>query len=277
MSAEPPSRIVIQAGASERHYWADLWRYRELLFTLAQRDVRVRYKQTVIGVAWAVIRPLGIMLVFTLIFGRIAKLPSEGAPYTLLVFTGMLPWLFFASAVSESSNSLVANSNLLTKIYFPRLLIPLSSVAASLVDLIVGFVLLLGLMVLLGYPITLRWLALPLLIALAATCALGLGFWFAALNVKYRDFQFVVPVLLLMGLYISPIGFASSVIPEDWRTLYVVNPMVGVIEGFRWALLGGQFRLRADALAFSAAVTSVLMLTGVVFFRRIERSIADVI
>lgn len=278
MSAPASSNIlVIEAGRSERHYWHDLWRYRELLYFLARRDVTVRYKQTAFGVAWAVVRPLATMLVFTLVFGRIAKLSSEGAPYSLMVFTGMLPWFFFSGALNDCSNSLVANSNLLSKVYFPRLLFPLSAVAAALVDLAIGFGLLVLMMAWLGYPPSARLFVLPLFILLAFAAALGAGLWFAALNVKYRDLQFVVPFLLQFGLYASPIGFSSTVIPESWRLVYSLNPMVGVIEGFRWALIGGNFGLRADALLISVTLTALVVAGGILFFRRTERSFADVI
>lgn len=278
MSAQVSEEVlVIEAGRGERHYWRDLWRYRELLYFLGRRDIAVRYKQTAFGVAWAVVRPLATMLVFTLVFGRIAKLPSEGAPYSLLVFSGMLPWFFFSGALSDCSNSLVANGNLLSKVYFPRLLVPLSAVAVALVDLAIGFGLLVLMMAWLGYPPSARLFALPLFILLAFAAALGAGLWFAALNVKYRDFQFVVPFLLQFGLYASPIGFASTVIPENWRLIYSLNPMVGVIDGFRWALLGGSFALRADALLISAVLTAALVAGGLWFFRRTERSFADVI
>jgi lipopolysaccharide transport system permease protein len=278
VSAPASSNIlVIEAGRSERHYWHDLWRYRELLYFLARRDVTVRYKQTAFGVAWAVVRPLATMLVFTLVFGRIAKLSSEGAPYSLMVFTGMLPWFFFSGALNDCSNSLVANSNLLSKVYFPRLLFPLSAVAAALVDLAIGFGLLVLMMAWLGYPPSARLFVLPLFILLAFAAALGAGLWFAALNVKYRDLQFVVPFLLQFGLYASPIGFSSTVIPESWRLVYSLNPMVGVIEGFRWALIGGNFGLRADALLISVTLTALVVAGGILFFRRTERSFADVI
>lgn len=277
MSAGPRTHVVIEAGHSERHYWADVWRFRELLYSLARRDVAVRYKQTVIGLAWAVIRPVGIMLVFTFIFGRIARLPSEGAPYSLLVFTGMVPWLFFASTLADSSNSLVASSNLISKIYFPRILVPLSSAAVPLVDFLVSSAVLVLMLLFLGVPVSPRWIVLPAFVVLALACALGLGIWFAALNVKYRDFQFIVPFLLLLGIYVSPIGFASTIIPEQWRSVYALNPMVGVIEGFRWALLGGEFALRPDALILSIVIALGFIAIGVWYFRRTERSMADVI
>jgi lipopolysaccharide transport system permease protein len=269
--------VVIEAGHADRHYWRDLWRYRELPYILARRDVSVRYKQTVLGIAWAVIRPLTMMLLFTLVFGRIAKLPSDGAPYSLLVFAGLVPWFFFASALSDSSNSLVLNSALLTKVYFPRLLVPMSAVGVALVDLLIGLVLLGLLMMWLGHPITHRVFLLPLFILLALVAALGLGLWFSSLNVKYRDFQFVVPFLIQVGLYASPIGFSSNIVPEQWRFLISLNPMVAVIEGFRWALLGGNFTLRAESILISVAVNLTVLTGGLWFFRRTERAFADVI
>jgi len=272
-----PPVLVLEAGRTERHYWRDLWRYRELLYFLARRDIAVRYKQTFFGIAWAVVRPLATMLVFTLVFGRIAKLPSDGVPYSLLVFSGMLPWFFFASALGDTSGSLVANSNLLSKVYFPRLIVPISTVVVPLVDLAVGLVLLVAMMVVLGYPPSFRLLALPGFILLAFGAALGLGLWFAAMNVKYRDFQFVVPFILMFGLYASPVGFSTKVIPSQWRLLYSLNPMVGVIEGFRWAVLGKSFAPPAEGLLLSAALIVLLLATGVWFFRRTERSFADVI
>jgi lipopolysaccharide transport system permease protein len=269
--------VVIEAGRSDAHYWRDLWRYRELLYFIARRDIAVRYKQAVLGIAWAVLRPLAAMVVFTLIFGRIAKLPSDGAPYSLLVFTGMVPWFFFAAALSDSSNSLLANVNLLTKVYFPRLLVPVAAIGAPLMDLLIGMVLLVLLMLWLGYPPTLRVFALPAFMLLAYCAALGLGLWFAALNVKYRDFQFVVPFLIQFGLYASPIGFSSSLVPEGWRLLFSLNPMVSVIDGFRWALLGEPFSIHPDALLLTVFVIALVLAGGLWFFRRTERALADVI
>ncbi|OFW07752.1 MAG: phosphate ABC transporter permease [Acidobacteria bacterium RIFCSPLOWO2_02_FULL_59_13] len=277
MSALREDVVVIEAGHSDRHYWLDLLAYRELLYFLARRDVAVRYKQAFLGIAWAVIRPLFTMVIFTFIFGKLAKLPADGAPYSLLVFTGMVPWFLFAVALADTSSSLVTNANLLTKVYFPRLLVPMSAVATALVDLIIGMVLLLLYMAWLGYPPTFRALALPVFILLALSAALGLGLWFAALNVKYRDFQFVVPFVLQIGLYASPIGFNSTLIPEAWRLIYSLNPMVSVIDGFRWAFLGEPFRVRADGLMVSVATTVVVLLGGLQYFRRTERSLADVI
>jgi len=269
--------LVLEAGRTERHYWRDLWRYRELLYFLARRDIAVRYKQTVFGIAWAVVRPLATMVVFTLVFGRIAKLPSSGAPYSLLVLSGMLPWFFFSAALGEASNSLVANSNLLSKVYFPRLIVPLSTVVVSLLDLAIGMVLLIAMMAAMGYPPSFRFLLIPVFALLAFGAALGLGLWFAAMNVKYRDFRFVIPFALMIGLYVSPIGFSSDVIPERWRLLYSLNPMVGVIEGFRWAVLGDAFAPRSEALVLSAGLMSLLLASGIWYFRRTERSFADVI
>jgi lipopolysaccharide transport system permease protein len=217
------------------------------------------------------------MLVFTLVFGRIAKLPSEGAPYSLLVLSGMLPWFFFASAVSDGSQSLVLNSNLLSKVYFPRLAVPVSSIAVALVDFVIGLAALLAFMAAFGYWPTWRLVFVPLFFVLALASALGLALWFSALNVKYRDFQFVIPFVVLFGLYVSPIGFSTTVVPERWLLLYSLNPMVGVIEGCRWAFLGGDFVLRADALALSLVLGIVLLTSGIWFFRRTERSFADVI
>ena len=269
--------VVLEAGRTERHYWRDLWRYRELLYFLARRDVAVRYKQTVFGIAWAVIRPLVTMLIFTVVFGRIAKLPSNGAPYSLLVLSGMLPWFFFSTALGEASNSLVANSNLLSKVYFPRLIVPLSTVVVSLLDLAIGVVLLIVLMAVMGYLPNVRFLLLPVFSLLAFGAALGLGLWFAAMNVKYRDFRFVIPFALTVGLYVSPIGFSSNVVPERWRFLYSLNPMVGVIEGFRWVVLGDAFAPQSEALVLSAGLVLLLLISGVWYFRRTERSFADII
>lgn len=270
-------RIRLEAGRTQKHYWSDVFRYRELFLVLAKRDITVRYKQTVIGILWAVLRPLLTMLVFAFVFGRIAKLPSDGAPYSLLVFTGMVPWFFFSSSVAESSGSLLANSNLLSKVYFPRILIPASSVLVAAVDFMIAMVLLIILMVFFGIMPSWKLLSLPLFLGIALAGALGLGLWFSSLNVRYRDFQFVVPFLLQLGLYVSPVGFSSSVISEKWLLVYALNPMVGVIEGFRWAILGNGFDIRWSVLLVSACVSAVLLLTGLAFFRKFERGIADVI
>jgi lipopolysaccharide transport system permease protein len=269
--------LILEAGRANRNYWRDVFRYSDLFFVLARRDISVRYKQTLIGVLWAVLRPLLTMLVFTFVFGRIAKLPSEGAPYALLVFSAMLPWFFFSSSVSESSSSLISNANLLSKVFFPRILVPASTVLVAAVDFLISFILLAGMMVYFGVMPSWRLLTLPLFLLIAFASSLGIGLWFSSLNVRYRDFQFVVPFLLQFGLYISPVGFVSTIIPETLAPLYALNPMVGVIDGFRWAILGDGFELRSHVLLPSIVTSTILLLSGIVFFRRFERSFADVI
>jgi lipopolysaccharide transport system permease protein len=270
--------LVIEAGRAERQYWYDLWRYRELFHILAWRDLAVRYKQTVIGVAWALIRPVLMMIVFTVVFGKIAKLPSEGtAPYAIMVFAAMLPWQFFSTALSESSNSLISNSSLISKIYFPRLIIPAASVITSFVDFLISFGILVVMMVGYNYWPDWRFLSLPLFIALAFGAAIGTGLWLCALNVEYRDFRYIVPFIVQFGLYVSPVGFSSSVVPAQWRFLYSLNPMVGVIDGFRWAILKGDAPLYWPGLLVSIALTLLLCLTGAWYFRKMERTFADVI
>jgi len=276
-NAQPAYQLVIEAGRTERHYWADLWRYRELFYFLAWRDILVRYKQTAIGVAWALLRPFLTMLVFTVVFGKLAKLPSEGVPYPVLVFAAMLPWQFFANSLSESSNSLIGNANLISKVYFPRLIIPASSVITSFVDFLISAVILLGVMVWYQFIPDWRILTLPIFIAIAFAAAMGIGLWLTALNVKYRDFRYIVPFIVQFGLYISPVGFSSSVVPEKWRLLYSMNPMVGVIDGFRWAILGGNTQIFWPGFLMSNALVLLFLLTGVWYFRRTEKTFADVI
>jgi lipopolysaccharide transport system permease protein len=278
MSDIAPIHIVLEAGRTEKNYWRDLWHYRELFQVLAWRDLSVRYKQTIIGVAWAVIRPFLTMLVFTVIFGKVAKLPTDGqTPYALLVFAGMLPWTFFATALSEASNSLVTNSNLISKVYFPRLIVPTASIVVAFVDFLISFTLLAGMMV--WYQFTPSWniLLLPLFVILAFLASLGPSLWITALNVKFRDFRYIIPFLVQFGLYISPVGFSSSVIPEKWRLLYSLNPVVGVIDSFRWCLLGGQAPLNLQTLGMSIAVTVFFLWLGIRKFRKMERSFADLI
>lgn len=269
--------IVLEPGKTDKHYWKDVFQFRDLFWVLARRDVSVRYKQTVIGILWAVLRPLLTMLVFTLIFGKIAKLPSEGVPYSLLVFTGMIPWFFFASSVTESSNSLVTNANLLSKVYFPRILVPLSSVLVAAMDFVIGMVLLTIMLLYFDFMPSWRLLTIPFFLAVAFSAASGIGLLFSALNVKYRDFQFIVPFVVQFGLYLSPVGFSSSVVPEKWQLAYALNPMVAVIDGFRWALLGDAFQIRWDIQLISISVAVILLGSGIWFFRRFERGIADVI
>jgi len=269
--------LVIEAGRAERQYWKDLWRYRELFYFLAWRDILVRYKQTAIGIAWALIRPFLTMIVFTVVFGTLAKLPSEGVPYPILVFAAMLPWQFFANSLSECSNSLISNSNLISKVYFPRLIVPSSAVVVSFVDFMISGMILLGLMAWYNFVPSWRILTLPLFILIAVAAALGAGLWLASLNVQYRDFRFIVPFIVQFGLYISPVGFSSSVVPEKWRLLYSINPMVGVIDGFRWAILGGGAQIYWPGFILSMGLVILLLVSGVWYFRKMERTFADVI
>src|SRR5437764_11829986 len=269
--------LVIEAGRIERNYWRDLFRYRELFYFLAWRDVLVRYKQTVIGVLWAVIRPFLTMVVFVFVFSRIAKLPSDGVPYPVMVFAAMLPWQLFATSLSEGSNSLIANANLISKVYFPRLIVPASSVIVSFVDFAISLALLGFLMIWYQVWPGIHLLSLPLFTILALIASAGAGLWLAALNVEYRDFRYVVPFIVQFGLYLSPVGFSSSVVPEQWRLLYSLNPMVGVIDGFRWCLLGGQSELYAPGLAVSLGVTAFFLWFGINRFRKMEKSFADLI
>jgi lipopolysaccharide transport system permease protein len=271
------SRLVIEAGRAERHYWRDLWRYRELFYFLAWRDILVRYKQTVVGVAWSLLRPFFSMLVFTVIFGKLAGMPSGGVPYPILVFAGMLPWQFFSNAFSESGNSLVANSNLISKIYFPRLIVPAGSVVVSFIDFLISCVFLVALMLYFGFMPDWRVFTLPLFVLLAIAASLGTGFLISALTVKYRDFRFIVPFVVQFGLYVSPVGFSSTVVPEKWRLWYSLNPMVGVIDGFRWALLRGQSQLYLPGFCLSLLVVAALLIGGIWYFRRTERTFADII
>jgi lipopolysaccharide transport system permease protein len=272
-----PQTLVIEAGSADRHYWRDLWRYRDLFFFLARRDIVVRYKQTTIGVLWALGRPLITMLVFTLVFSTLAKLPSDGVPYPLLVFSALLPWQFFSSGFSGAGDSLVGNAGLISKVYFPRLIIPTSALIVSLVDFLVSGIILVGLMIWYGIAPSFRMLALPLLIIVAFAAAMGAGLWVAAINVKYRDFRIIVPFVVQFGLYISPVGFSSSIVPEQWRLLYSLNPMVGVIDGFRWAILGGSAQFYWPGFLLSLLLILATLVTGIAYFRRVEKTFADVI
>lgn len=277
MVSNPPE-LIIEAGRSERQYWQDLWRYRELFYFLAWRDILVRYKQTFIGMAWALIRPFLTMVVFTVIFGKIAKLPTEGdAPYAIMVFAAMLPWQFFSNSLSGCSSSLITNANLVSKVYFPRLIVPTSAVVVSFVDFMISGMILLGLMAWYNFVPSWRIITLPLFIAIAFAASMGVGIWLASLNVEYRDFRYVVPFIIQFGLYISPVGFSSNVISEQWRLLYSLNPMVGVIDGFRWAILGGESNLYLPGFLLSLALVGFLLFSGIWYFRKMERTFADVI
>jgi lipopolysaccharide transport system permease protein len=270
--------LVLEAGRAERHYWRDLWRYRELFAILAWRDVAVQYKQTVIGAAWALLRPLLTMLVFTGVFGNLAKLPSDGTtPYPVLVMAGMLPWFLFSTMLSNASGSLVSNANLISKVYFPRLIVPVASSMVALVDFAITLAILIAMMVWYGALPDWRILLLPAFVLLAIAAALGPALIMTALNVKYRDFRFVVPFVVQFGLYVSPVGFSSSVIPEKWRLIYSLNPVVGVIDGFRWCLLGGEAELNMGTFALSIATSAILLGLGVRTFRATERTFADLV
>lgn len=270
--------LVIEPRRGFRHYWRDLWHYRELFVFMAWRDILVRYKQTVLGIAWSVLRPFLVLVVFSVLFGVLAGFPSEGgAPYPLLVMAAMLPWQLFANALSESSNSLVLNASMISKVYFPRLVMPASSIMVSLVDFLISLVLMVGVMLWYGFVPGWQILTLPLFLALAALVAFGGGLWFAALNVKYRDFRYIVPFVVQFGLYVSPVGFSSAVVPEKWRLLYSLNPMVGVIDGFRWAILGGDVRIFWPGFLTSCGLCLLLFWSGLLFFRSSERQFADII
>jgi lipopolysaccharide transport system permease protein len=269
---------IIAPGLAEKYYWRDLWRYRELFLVLAWRDVSVRYKQTVIGLAWALIQPLATMLVFTIIFGNVAKLPSEGdVPYALLVYAGLLPWQLFSSALTGASSSLIGNANLISKVYFPRLIVPTSAVVVAFTDFVVSFAILVFLMAWYQYLPDSRILTLPFFVLMGFLASLGPGLWIAALNVKYRDFRYIVPFLVQFGLYASPVGFSSTVIPSEWRLLYSINPVVGVIDGFRWAILGGESYLYLPGFALSWGVIVFFMWLGMREFRKLEKNFVDLI
>jgi lipopolysaccharide transport system permease protein len=271
------TQLLIEAGRTERQYWRDLWRYRELFYFLAWRDLLVRYKQTFVGVGWSLIRPLLTMIVLTIVFGKLGKMPSGGLPYPLLVLCGMLPWQFFSTAMAESGNSLVMNSNMISKVYFPRLAIVGSSVITSFVDFLISGVFLIVLMIWYRCAPPLTVLFLPFFVLLTFGASLGVGLWVAALMVQYRDFRFIVPFMVQFGLYISPVGFQSSVVPEHFRLLYALNPMVGIIDGFRWCLLGARSDIYRLGLVISVIDVIVLVTSGVWYFRKTEQTFADVI
>lgn len=269
--------LVIEASRSNKNYWNDIWKYRELFFFLAWRDILVRYKQTVIGLAWSLLRPFLTMLVFTVIFGRLAKFPSDGIPYPIFVYAAMLPWQFFSTSFTDASNSLIGNANMLTKIYFPRVIIPTSTVIVNFVDFLLSFVLLIGLMIWFHFTPSWTVITLPLFLIQALLISLGAGFYVAAVNVKYRDFKYIVPFIVQIGLYISPVGFGSSIVGEKWRLLYSLNPMVGVIDSFRWAITGDPKQIYLPGYYLSLAMTLLMTVLGIWYFRKTERSFADII
>lgn len=270
--------LIIEPGRAEAQYWRDLWRYRELFFVLAWRDVAVRYKQTLIGVAWAVVRPFLTMVIFTVIFGKVAKLPSDGeVPYALMVFAGMLPWYLFSSALTSAAESVVNSANLVSKVYFPRIIVPAATIVTALTDFLISFGILIAVMLWYRYAPGWQIVFLPGFVVLAVIASLGPGLWITALNIKYRDFKFVVPFLVQLGLYVSPVGFSSAIVPEEWRLLYSLNPMVGIIDGFRWCILGGSSPLYLPGFLLSLAVMSLFLWLGITRFRKTEKSFADLI
>lgn len=276
--AQPERLLILEAGRTERNYWRDLWYYRELFAMLAWRDVSVRYKQTVIGIVWAIVRPLLTMIVFTIVFGNLAKLPSDGAvPYPVLVFAGMLPWFLFSSILSDASNSIVSNANLISKVYFPRLIVPSAAGVVALVDFAINIVILFAIMAWYGFMPNWQIVFLPLFVVLAVLASLGPALFITALNVKYRDFRFIIPFIVQFGLYVSPVGFSSAVVPDAWRFWYSLNPVVGVIDGFRWCLLGGESQLYMPGFLASLAVVAVMLWLGIRHFRKTEKTFADLI
>jgi lipopolysaccharide transport system permease protein len=270
--------LIIEAGRSEKNYWKDLWRYRELFYILSWRDIKVRYKQTVIGALWSIVRPLLTMIIFTIIFKKVANMPAGiDAPYAMLVYAAMLPWTFFSTALAEASNSLIGNANLISKVYFPRLIVPASSVITSLVDFGISFLLMAVLYAWFRFPPGWEILLLPIFLLFAFVASMGAGLYVTALNVKYRDFRYIIPFIVQFGLYVSPVGFNSNVIPEKWRYLYALNPMVGVIDGFRWCLLRGEQPIDWTTMAISLGVSLLLLWLGIRQFRKMEKSFADLI
>lgn len=275
MSAGPviqvrPSRGWVSLNLRE------LWRYRELLYFLIWRDIKVRYRQTVLGAAWAIIQPFFTMVVFSVFFGKLAKMPSDGVPYPIFSYAALVPWTFFAHGLSQSSQSLVGSANLIRKVYFPRLVVPIASVLSGIVDFLLAFLVLLGMMLYYGMVPTIKILALPPLLLLALVTSLGVGLWLSALNVEFRDVRYVVPFLTQFWLFSTPIAYPSSLLQEPWRTLYGLNPMVGVVEGFRWALLGTETG-PGRVIAMSAVVALALLVGGAFYFRRMERTFADIV
>ena len=278
-AAMAPGRVlIIEPGRAERNYWRDVWAYRELFAILAWRDVAVRYKQTVIGVAWSVVRPFLTMIIFTIVFSRVAHLPSDSAaPYAVMVFAGLLPWFLFSTVLSEASSSLISNASLIGKVYFPRVVIPVSSAVVALVDFAINLVMLALLMAWYEYAPTWRLLIMPAFVILAVLASLGPALLITALNVKYRDFRYIIPFIVQFGLYVSPVGFSSAVVPEQWRLWYSLNPVVGVIDGFRWCILGGETQFYVPGFLLSLGVVAFFLWLGVWHFRRTERSFADLL
>jgi lipopolysaccharide transport system permease protein len=280
MTVEPqsPAPMILEAGRTDRQYWRDVWRYRELFFILAWRDVAVRYKQTMLGVAWAFMRPFLTMVVFTVVFGHLAKLPPGGdIPYAVMVFAGLLPWTLFSSILGDASSSVMNNANLVSKVFFPRLLVPMATVMVALIDFAISLTILAGLMIWYGVVPGWQLLLLPVFVALTLAAAIGPALWASALVVKYRDFRFVIPFVVQIGLYASPVGFSSTIVPEQWRLLYSLNPMVGIIDGFRWSIVGGASPIYWPGFLISLGAIVAVLWIGISGFRRIERDFADLV
>jgi lipopolysaccharide transport system permease protein len=270
--------LTIEKGKTEKNYWADLWRYRELFYILSWRDIKVRYKQTVIGVGWSIIQPLLTMIVFSVVFGGIAKLPTEGTvPYPILVLLGLLPWQFFSNSLTQCSNSLIGNTNLISKVYFPRLIVPASSIITSFVDFMISFVILIGMMFYYQFVPSWQMIFIPIFLIITFFASLGVGLLLTTLNVKYRDFRYIVPFIVQFGIYISPVGFSSNVVPEKWQLLYSLNPMVGVIDGFRWCIIGGKSEIDLTGLMISLFIIFFLVWFAIKHFRKMEKAFADYI
>lgn len=270
--------IVIEAHSKNSHYLREIWQYRDLVYFLSWKDILVRYKQTVIGLLWTIIRPLLVMIALSLVFGRLANFAAgQTVPYPLIVLSGLLPWLFFANTLAECSESIVSNANLVTKIYFPRIIIPISSTIVSLVDMLITLGLLGGVLIWYGTPLSLNFLFLPFFILLGFILSFGIGLWISAFNVKYRDFRYVIPFALQFGLYVTPVGFISGVVGEKWKTLYGLNPLVGIIDGFRWCILGDSQPIFWPTFALSVAISTTILSTGIVYFRKVEKTFADII
>jgi len=270
-------QIIIEPKKSSAQYWTAIWAQRELLFFLAWRDILVRYKQTIIGILWSVLRPLLTMFFFTIVFNKLAGLESGKIPYPVMVLAGVVPWQFFSSALVDSSNSLLSNSNMVSKIYFPRLILPMSAILGNLVDFLISFILLLLLMAFYKMPPTWHIILVVPMILLTIYALLGFGFWFSALNARYRDFRYIVPFMLQMGLFVSPIGFSSEVVPEKWRILYSMNPMVSIIDGFRWVITAGEFPIIWSSFFVSFVVMTIIFYSGLKYFQKAENNLADVI
>ncbi len=275
MSKNDKDVLIIEAGKTERNYWKDIWTYRELFYFLSWRDILSRYKQTVLGILWSVIRPILTMIVFTVIFGRIANLPSGNVPYPILIFVAMLPWQLFANSLSQSSESLVANAGMVSKVYFPRMIIPASSIIVAFIDFFISFIILGIIMVWYRFIPSWKIIFIPALLLVTFLIAFGLGLILSALNVKYRDFRHIVPFIVQFGMFISPVGFSSDVIPQKWRLLYSINPMVGIIDGFRWCIIGQNISIYLPGFIISIGLTILLLILGIIYFRKTEKTFAD--